>query len=73
MRYRMNVNLEFENKEDLKRMSILVAAYENILIDIQDTYCCEDKIYNDISLLDSVKWQLADEVERVFGNERKES
>lgn len=54
----MKVKLEFDDEHDLKRFATLLNGFHNQLLQVEYAYCCDDKIYTDMAIVDSVYWQL---------------
>lgn len=52
------VTIEFENKHDRDRFTILLNGFHNQLLEIEYAYCCEDNLYNDMAIIDSIYQQL---------------
>ena len=54
----MKVEVEFENKHDLNRFTTLLNGFHNRLLQVEYAYCCDDILYNDMAIVDSVYQQL---------------
>ena len=54
----MKVELEFESKKDLNRFTTLLKTFYLQLTDIEYAYCCDDSLYNDMAIVESIYHQL---------------
>lgn len=54
----MKVELEFEDRQDLARFTTLLKGFHDQLSEIEYAYCCDDSLYNDMAIVDSIYQQL---------------
>lgn len=57
----IKTELKFENQYDLNRLVTLLKFLNNQLIELEDAYCCDNSLYNDMALVDSVINQLKEQ------------
>ncbi len=54
----MEIKIEFENKHDLIRFTTLLKRFHGQLEEIKYNYCCDEILFDDMAIIDSVYQQL---------------
>ena len=59
----MKIELKFESKKDLYRLILMLIDYSDLLEDFKYRYCPNDRLLEDIAILNSVRNQINEAID----------